>query len=339
MRRINLQTDLAQLADLIELVFASTMDSSGRAALREMRAMSRFGAGLRMLSHFNDVTAGVHLGFVWMIGERLVGNVSIYPANYPENLGKTWIVANVGVHPDFQGRGIARELVRACLTLIQERGGKRAILQVDADNHVAIRLYESLGFVAERTWIQWKRHAGRLQQPLSSYTEEMFGHLTNQLPFDGDISASNGVYIRHPRRSEWRDEWQLAQDLRANGGLGWLRPLHQSLFKRPFWRMWSEWINFRATEHLIIRSDDDQSLIASAWIETSLTNTNKLTLLISPHNHARSINALLKTIIRRFGNTSLSLEHPADDSLTNVWLAHYQFIAKRTVINMSWEIG
>lgn len=316
MRRVNLQTDLAQLADLIELVFSNTMDSSGRAALREMRAMSRLGAGLRMLSHFNDVTAGVHLGFVWMVGERLVGNVSIYPANYPPSLGKTWIVANVGVHPDFQGRGIARQLMQASMSLIQERGGRRAVLQVDADNHIAIQLYHSLGFLSERTWILWKRPAS------ARYPD-------NTMP--------NPVYIRHPRRSEWVDEWRLAQQLRAHGGLGWLRPLHPDLFKRSIWRVWSDWLNLRTTERLVIRADDDQSFLASAWIETSFTTTNKLTLMISPYHHDNLVNALLQTIVRRFGSNNLNLEHPADDDQTNTWLEYYGFHRQRMVINMAWE--
>lgn len=42
-RPVNLRTDLPTLADLIELVFAPTMDESGRAAIREMRYMSRMG--------------------------------------------------------------------------------------------------------------------------------------------------------------------------------------------------------------------------------------------------------------------------------------------------------
>lgn len=316
MRRINLQTDLAQLADLIELVFSHTMDSGGRAALREMRAMSRFGAGVRMLAHLNETTAGVHLGFVWMVGDRLVGNVSIYPANYPPALGKTWIVANVGVHPDFQGRGIAKQLMRASMELIQQKEGKRAILQVDADNAVAIHLYQSLGFVEERTWINWKR-------PPST-----------RLP---DVTRIDGIYIRHPRRSEWHDECILAQHLRANGGLGWLRPLHPTLFKPSWWRTWLNWLSFRGIERLVIRSDDNQSLLASAWIETSLTSANKLTLLISEHNHAHNTQALLQTIIRRFGNNALMLEHPADDTLTNTWLDYYGFARKRTVMHMTWE--
>ena len=87
LRPINLRTGVSPLADLIELVFADNMDSGGRAALREMRAMSRMGPGLRILSHLNDIAAGVHQGFVWIADGKLVGNVSVYPAQWPAGLG------------------------------------------------------------------------------------------------------------------------------------------------------------------------------------------------------------------------------------------------------------
>jgi hypothetical protein len=49
LRPINLRTDLAPLADLIEIVFASSMDASGKSAIREMRYLSKIGAGLGFL--------------------------------------------------------------------------------------------------------------------------------------------------------------------------------------------------------------------------------------------------------------------------------------------------
>lgn len=181
-----------------------------------------------------------------------MGNVSVYPAHYPQDLGSTWIVANVGVHPDFRGRGIARMLMQASMQLIQEREGKRVILQVDTDNQMAIRLYESLGFYQEKAWTLWKRPA------------------SIRLPETTEYPA---LYICHPRRSEWRAEWLLAQRLRQRGGLGWLRPLHITAFKRPLWRLWVDWLNLRTNEHLIIRTPDEQGLLASAWIESGLMNS------------------------------------------------------------------
>ena len=94
LRPVNLRTDLAPLADLIELAFADTMDNSGRAAVREMRYLSRMGPGLNVLAGVSDLTQGIGLGYVWIEDARLIGNVSIYPANWPSDAGDAWIIAN-----------------------------------------------------------------------------------------------------------------------------------------------------------------------------------------------------------------------------------------------------
>ena len=107
LRPVDLRSDLRPLADLIELVFADSMDSSGRSAIREMRYLSHFGYGLKLISRLNELALGISLGFVYVMDGKLVGNVSVYPASYPKELGETWILANVAVHPDYQRRGIA----------------------------------------------------------------------------------------------------------------------------------------------------------------------------------------------------------------------------------------
>ena len=113
LRPVNLRTDLAQLADLIELVFADSMDQGGRAAVREMRYLSKVGIGISLIPGFNDLTQGINMGYVWIADGKLVGNVSIYPASRPNR--NTWIIANVGVHPDYQRRGIATGMMEASI--------------------------------------------------------------------------------------------------------------------------------------------------------------------------------------------------------------------------------
>src|SRR5262245_23979880 len=179
------------------------MDSNGRAAVREMRTLSR---GLNFLPGLNDLAQGMGLGYVWIADGRLVGNVSTYPADGADNLKNAWVIVNVAVHPDFQRRGIAQQLMQATMDLIHARGGKSAILQVDADNAVARRVYSRLGFIEERGWTTWRRNGLNIRpQPL-------------------DTSPS--VYISHPRANEWRNEFALAAKIRPTlmGGLGWLRP-------------------------------------------------------------------------------------------------------------------
>ena len=164
LRPVNLRSDLRPLADLIELVFADSMDSSGRSAIREMRYLSHLGYGLKLISRLNDLALGISLGFVYVMDGALVGNVSVYPAGYPKDMGETWILANVAVHPDYQRRGIAHRLVGACLDMIRRRAGARVILQVSTDNIAAQRLYEQLGFRYERAWRLWRR-SGFMRSP------------------------------------------------------------------------------------------------------------------------------------------------------------------------------
>lgn len=317
-RPINLRTDLASLADLIELVFADSMDSSGRDALREMRYLSKMGAGLHVLSRMNEMAFGISQGYVWVEAGELVGNVSIYPANWPADLGSAWIIANVGVHPDYQRRGIARQLMQVSLQAVKERGGTTAILQVDADNMAARNLYRSLGFIDERTWITWRRRSSSV------------------LPAGPPEQPS--VYIRHRRRTEWKAEMALVERIRPqkHGGIGWLRPFHISQFRKPSWGKLLDWINFRSTEHLVIRQGN--MLAAALWIENNFGSKTRLTLLVEPHYQGIYDDFLLNTVVRRLNRTPLIIEHPADELAINKTLKKYSFIPQREVIHMRWDV-
>lgn len=315
MRPFNPRTDLSPLADLIELVFADTMDSSGRAALREMRMLSHLGAGLNVLSRLNELTLGIHTGVVWIADQKLVGNVSIYPANWHTDLGNAWIIANVGVHPAYQRRGIARQLMRAGIEMIQQRGGTAAILQVDYDNDGARSLYRQLGFVEERAWSLWRRSGGA--RPIQSV---------------GNIQ----VEMSHRRLSEWRAEYALAQQVRptALGGIGWLRPLHPSLFRPHPLRWLNDLFNLRSIERLVIRTPDERALAAALWVETGISSSSRLTLMVSPQHAGVYDDALLSTIVRRLGHDPLVIEHPHDETVTNTILERHRFSRQRTVIHM-----
>lgn len=318
-RPINLRTDLAPLADLIELVFADSMDSNGRAALREMRYMSKMGFGLGLLSRMNDLALGVSLGYVWIADGQLVGNVSIYPANYPSDLGSTWIVANVGVHPTYQRRGIARQLMRASMDLIRQRGGKAAILQVDTENHAARELYRTLGFVEERAFTNWQRYSSMRLPP---------------------AERSSEIYIRHRRRTEWKAEMELAKHIRPQirGGLGWLRPVHPSQFRKSLWSKLAAWISLQGTERLVIASREDNHILASLWIENAFASKTRLMLLVEPVVQGVYDSVLLQTAVRRFGRSTLVIEHPSDEEATAMVLRQYNFLPQRDVIHMRWDV-
>ena len=128
--------DLAGVARLIQTAFADELDRAGRAALREMRNMSRLGPLLwwldRMSIDFNEYLSG----FVWVEGGQIVGNVTVSRAA-PGS--QRWIISNVAVAEPYRRQGIARALVDAAIELICERNGQVvAILLVEADDDLML---------------------------------------------------------------------------------------------------------------------------------------------------------------------------------------------------------
>jgi [ribosomal protein S18]-alanine N-acetyltransferase len=75
-------------------------------------------------------------------GEQLIGYV--VNSRYVD----AWHVMNVAVDPDYQGRGIATQLLERLFELTAEDGRDGYTLEVRVSNADAIRLYEKLGFEA-----------------------------------------------------------------------------------------------------------------------------------------------------------------------------------------------
>ncbi len=71
----------------------------------------------------------------------LVGYISFYTV-----LDETEIV-NVCVDPQYRGQGIGRALVNEAIRYCREGGSVKLMLEVRKSNSVAIKLYESFGFI------------------------------------------------------------------------------------------------------------------------------------------------------------------------------------------------
>lgn len=319
LRPVNLKTDLAPLADLIEMAFADSMDNSGRAALREMRALSNFGAGLSMLSGANDMLHGIGLGYVWVEDGRLVGNVSIYPASLPPGMPRAHIIANVAVHPDFRGRGIARKMMETSLTAIRARGGGDVLLQVEQENIIARTLYDTFGFREEGVFQHWRRA----------------GHVRTPPPPQPALA-----YITRRRRYEWNAEMSLASRVRPDvqGGVGWLRPIARSLFQPTLWQRLGSLFNLRSLERLAIRAADETALHAALWIESAVAASSvQLTLMVDDEYRGVYDEALINMAARRFTGSTITIEHPYDDLVTNAILSRYHFNRTRALVHMRWR--
>lgn len=81
-------------------------------------------------------------------GEGVVGfHWTKITANQP-GAGEVYVI---GVHPRAAGRGLGRELLRAGLAHLRNRGCDRVFLYVDEDNEAAVNLYARSGFDTEHT--------------------------------------------------------------------------------------------------------------------------------------------------------------------------------------------
>jgi ribosomal protein S18 acetylase RimI-like enzyme len=318
LRPVNLRTDLAQLADLLELCFGSVMDEAGRAGMREMRAISRSPSLATLYSGMDHLLGGLEMGYVWVENGEIIGNVSVSRARLPQSLGQGFIIANVATHPNFRRQGIASELVQAALGLIRQRRGQFALLQVNVGNastDTAARLYLRSGFRQERMFTRWVR--GPQPPPVK---------LIN-LPF---------ITLRSPR--EWRAEMALAELVRPNarGGLGWLRPVHPSSFRRGPLAVLGDWLNARHIERWIIRDEHSRDLLASMRALIPFSGAYQLDLLVRPAWQGRLEEPLLNYALRRLDGRykAVVLEHPADDTLAANVLKRYGFEARATLIHM-----
>lgn len=315
-RPVNMRSDLRPLADLIELVFADSIDQSGRSAIREMRFLSHFGYGLKLISRLNDLALGISLGYVYVLDGELVGNVSLYPAAYPKDMGETWILANVAVHPDYRRRGIAHRLVEASVNMVRRRAGARLILQVSTENEAALQLYERHGFVYERAWRLWRR-SGFVRSP---------------------VPAAPALPVAHLRGNEWEKEFVLAQEARPNalGGIGWLKPLHRSHFHSPAWKRLLRQISMSGMERLVIRDESGREIIASCWLENAMSVSSlRGWLFASPQfDHAPYAEALLAYVLSRFERSTIHFEHPRDDDRANDLFKHHEFKLSRELWHM-----
>lgn len=316
MRPVNVRSDLGAMAELIELCFGPRMDDAGRATVRELRMISQSGPLLNLFYRLDRLLDGLEQGFVWLDKGHLIGNVSVSAAGYPRKFGTGYIVANVAVHPDYRRRGIARAMLEAALRLIRERGGNFAVLQVEADNEGARRLYRLLDFHEERTFIRWYRPS-HIRPP----------RRMEHLPF---------MTLR--QRSDWRAEYELARLLRPNsrGGMGWLRPTDESLFRPSVLRALGGLLSARGDERWIVRHPNGQGVAASVHVTTPFGGPARLELLVHPAYQGQLEEPLLNTVLRRVEShhRSAYLEHPADDGYVNELLPSYGFERRNVLVHM-----
>lgn len=217
-RPIELRRDLASIADLIDLCFAAHMDAEGRDYIRHVRQIAR-GLGNFFAEGTTPENSQLPFhGYVWEENGVIIGNLTLIQVRKLDR--RTYLIANVAVHPDWRGRRIGRLLTERAIAHVRVHGGQKIHLQVRVDNPSAVHIYQELGFeeMARRTtWVPGKE------------------------PFPV-LESGDDVLVTKRRREEWpqQKEW-----LRAiyPYSLTWNLPFSMERLKPGFWNWLSIFLN------------------------------------------------------------------------------------------------
>jgi GNAT superfamily N-acetyltransferase len=313
--RTSFGRDLYQIAELIELCFAPGMDSSGHAAVQEMKFVARFWPLtwlLMLLDH-----PGTGIGYVWRIDGRVIGNVSLYPGGSHQWLGQGWLVANVAVHPELRRQGIAQAMMHASLDLARSRDERWVALQVEADNSAAQELYKQLGFATYETLLVWERTGFHRPSPLAGI---------DTWP----------VRRRHP--GEATAEADLILNRARPGAMTWGQPIDRSQFGDGLLSNLGSLLSGQAQDRWVMPDPAHPKRLAGAlWGDSSGWRSARLSLFLDPALHDPcGRQALLQVILDNpaFEEWSLRLETVSGDLLIEEILSTAGFRKIRALTQM-----
>lgn len=320
LRTVQLRNDLGKIADLLEIAFGDTIDTAGMSAVREMRALSQLGPLLWIIARLDRGIRAMSHGYVWVdpATQRLIGNVSIYDAGFDQIM----VIANVAVHPDFRRRGIAEAMMIASMEAARRHHAKEVLLQVDASNLGAQKLYEKLGFQSLGTFTRWQW-----------YPDD---------PDDVPLRRPGALDIKRRTGREWKLHYQLAQQVRPDtvGGVGWLRPTRPRTFRRTTGQLMWAIMGVESYEHWAVHHPDhpDQLLAALSMRTVFGARNRHIELLLHPDAQSEHARDMITFAMRQVADLrrGLILEYPSDDDLTNNLLYHLRFEPKRRLLHMRW---
>jgi ribosomal protein S18 acetylase RimI-like enzyme len=302
-RPINILRDLPKVADLIELCFASNLDSEGQSYVRQMRRASSDASFMKWAMNAVEGASMPLSGFVWEQDGRVVGNASLVP--FHRKGRRIYLIANVATHPNYRRRGIARALTERTMQLARQRGGTELWLHVRDDNPGAIRMYSDLGF-EERAWrTSW--HSQTQSAPASSPSATITTRASHLWP--QQLAWLNQL---HPEELAWYRSWNWMS----------LRPGLWNWLYRAF-------VEFEQRQWAGFKEDKLQGVLA--WNPTQ--RANLLWLACAPDSDEHTLTALLSRARRELGHRrKLSLEHPADHNVAAIQAAGFEI--SRTLVWM-----
>jgi len=293
-RPLSILRDLPQVADLIELCFALSMDDEGQSYLQQMRRASHNNDFLRWAEKVADSTSLPLSGFVWEENGKIVGNASLVYQTFKGR--KIAMIANVATHPDFRRRGIGRAVTERAITHARQKGAQELWLQVRDDNPTAIKIYNDLGFVerARRTTYRLKAAA---THPLNFQPaqDDVSNKVTTMKPNSHDwLLQHEWLMQTHPEELSWYAHWDW--DVLAPGLWHWLVRI---------------FIEYDVQQWAVLK--DDKLVATVSWVPT-MRASNMLWVAAGPDGNTTGLGSALQMARRDLVHYhSLTIEHPAGE--------------------------
>jgi ribosomal protein S18 acetylase RimI-like enzyme len=310
----------------MEEAFAGSLTQQSREALREMKTMSYFGPFLWLLDRTSPQFHETFQGFVWVEEGRVVGNI---------NVGRTapyslrWLISNVAVRPDHQGRGIAHHLVQAAIDLAREHGGEWVVLQVHTDNARACKLYQGLGF-----------------EQITAVTE-LYLERARPVAFTPvkgpSTSSGQGFVLRRRNYSEWRKEYKLALAATSKEAQ-WLNPLRAPDFMVGLDQRLSKWLSnlIAGRKEHRLAVEESGRFIATLTVQASRwRGEHSLELIVHPDYRGQLEEMLVAkalSILAGYPKRGVAVSHPAEHQEAIEILKLHGFIEKRTLAQMRLDL-
>ena len=306
LRPLNILHDLPQVADLIELCFASTIDDEGQSYLDQMRRASRDNDFLRWAGRVVDTTSMPLSGFVWEENGRIVGNASLVYQNYGSR--KIAMIANVATHPDYRRRGIGRALTEGAMNHARRKGAKELWLHVRDDNPTAIRIYRELGFSerARRT----------------TYISKPGGPMPTSLGQPSPAADMRSrMVVTQPRARDWPLQ-HLWLNRAHPSELSWYSRWNWDRLSPDLWNwLYRNLVEFNIRQWAALR--DGKLLATVSWMP-GMHTSNMLWIGSESYGEAEGVQVALETARYDLSHyRRLTVEHPAGEMVDAIRAAGF----------------
>lgn len=252
-----------------------------------MRAAARAKGNLAWAALRNPRANFPLSGFVWEEDGQIVGNLNLI--HFFHQGRRLNLIANVAVHPNYRRRGIAQALTQAALEKTRKRRVQEVWLQARADNPVALKLYQQMGFTPQARRSTW------LIQPRT---------LNGEPPPAG----TGRVTIRSRRHWPPQAAW-----LRANYpyDLRWHFPLKNRYLRPGLLGLVQRFFGEVQTRHWV--AQHQRQLLGVLTWQSARAHADHLWLAAPPESEDQTLAIVLPFIKREhLLRRKLALDYPAD---------------------------